>query len=178
MDLISMHITTAGLDWIFSKFSAPYGCNLNKPMCSFTQDSTQGGIDELNWTREPGTLSSDEDTLLITLEMWQQQRSKVTFTSCWYLDIFCEKIFLQRKVFFSITRRRDVTVKLFWDVNHLLSCLRIYWAPNSLIERVKCPFLKIFILLPLHIKDLSSWKSFICLSCVHERPSWNKNCLL
>ena len=48
----------------FPKFSAPYGCNLNKPMCSFTQDSTQGGIDELNWTREPGTLSSDEEHLV------------------------------------------------------------------------------------------------------------------
>lgn len=106
-------------------------------MYSFTQDSTQGGIDELNWTREPGTLSSNEEHfVLITLEMWQQRRSKVTFTSCGYLDIFCEKTFLQRKVFFSITRRRDLTVKLFWDVNHLLSCLRIYWASNSLIERV------------------------------------------
>ena len=148
-------------------------------MYSFTQDSTQGGIDELNWTREPGTLSSNEEHfVLITLEMWQQRRSKVTFTSCGYLDIFCEKTFLQRKVFFSITRRRDLTVKLFWDVNHLLSCLRIYWASNSLIERVKCPFFKIFILLPLHIKDLSAWKSCICLSCVRERPSWNKNCLL
>ena len=67
--------------------------------------------------------------------MWQQRRSKVTLTSCGYLDIFCEKTFLQRKVFFSITRRRDLTVKLFWDINHLLSCLRIYWASYPLIER-------------------------------------------
>ena len=33
-------------------------------MCSFTKDSTQGGIDELNWTREPGTPSSDEEHLV------------------------------------------------------------------------------------------------------------------
>ena len=76
-----------------------------------------------------------KNTVLITLEMWQQRRSKVTLTSCGYLDIFCEKTFLQRKVFFSITRRRDLTVKLFWDINHLLSCLRIYWASYPLIER-------------------------------------------
>ena len=30
-------------------------------MYSSTQDSTQGEIDELNWTREPGTLSSNEE---------------------------------------------------------------------------------------------------------------------
>ena len=30
-------------------------------MYSSTQDSTQGVIDELNWTREPGTLSSNEE---------------------------------------------------------------------------------------------------------------------
>lgn len=60
-----MHITTTGLDLIFSQnFSAPSGCNLNRSMCSFTQASTQGGIDELTWTREPGTLSFDEEHLV------------------------------------------------------------------------------------------------------------------
>ena len=148
-------------------------------MYSFTQDSTQGGIDELNWTREPGTLSSNEEHRVNhTGNDVTAAAIKSNIDSLWILryilwkDISAKKSFL----FNYASARPHCEIILRYQSSFVLSSdlLGILFAD----WKGKCPFFKIFILLPLHIKDLSAWKSFICLSCVHERPLWNKNCLL
>lgn len=69
-------------------------------MYSFTQDSTQGGIDELNWTREPGTLSSNEEHRVNHTGNVTAAAIKSNIDSLWILryilwkDISAKKSFL------------------------------------------------------------------------------------